>query len=188
MSEIDQIKALKKEISTLKRELRKSKKNADEWKKLAIRDPLTGLYNKLLFEEFFNHEVAEAERTGLGFSVVFVDANNLKEVNDKIGHDAGDAYLQNLALLLKKVCRLEDVICRVGGDEFVILLPRNNGEYFIKRLLDAARKKNIDISAGIAHLSEEKNNPRKLVTMAESRMYQMKKETKRAKKCEIKPV
>lgn len=88
----------------------------------AIQDPLTGLYNRRYMEESLKQEFARASREAKPFSVVMLDMDNLKILNDKYGHAAGDAALKALSRLLKEQTRIEDIACRFGGDEFLVIL------------------------------------------------------------------
>lgn len=93
---------------------------------LAMTDALTGLPNRRALEVHLPQLVADAARTGLPFSAVAIDLDGLKRVNDGYGHDAGDALLRNFARAIKGAIRGSDVGLRVGGDEFLILLPRTS--------------------------------------------------------------
>ena len=95
----------------------------EKLKELSIHDPLTGLYNRGLFEE----EMARLER-GRQFpvSIVMADLNDLKATNDRDGHAAGDALLQRAAQVLNAAFRADDIITRIGGDEFAVLLPKTD--------------------------------------------------------------
>ncbi len=88
----------------------------------AIQDPLTGLYNRRYMEESLKQEFARASREAKPFSVVMLDMDNLKTLNDKYGHAVGDSALKALSKLLKDHTRTEDIACRFGGDEFLIIL------------------------------------------------------------------
>jgi diguanylate cyclase (GGDEF)-like protein len=91
---------------------------------LAYRDPLTGLRNRRFFGERLSEEFARLERRNVAaLSVVLIDLNGFKGLNDSLGHAAGDRALVAVAQLLLPLVRAEDLVCRVGGDEFVILLP-----------------------------------------------------------------
>jgi len=97
-----------------------------EMKELAARDKLTGLYNRRLFEEQFDAAVARSQRNGEDLSLLVVDIDGLKRINDLGGHPAGDEALRALADSLREVCRAGDIPCRLGGDEFAIILPGAN--------------------------------------------------------------
>jgi len=89
----------------------------------SIRDPLTGLFNRRYMEETLEREVRRAQRAGRPMAVLMLDLDHFKRVNDDSGHDAGDALLRELGTLLIRNLRREDVACRYGGEEFVLVLP-----------------------------------------------------------------
>jgi diguanylate cyclase (GGDEF)-like protein len=96
---------------------------AEEFQKLATRDPLTGLSNRRLGEERLAGEVARSERHGHPLSVLLLDLNRFKGINDRYGHAAGDLALKTFAERLNKVIRASDLAVRLGGDEFMVILP-----------------------------------------------------------------
>ncbi len=96
---------------------------AEEFQKLATRDSLTGLSNRRLGEERLAGEVARSERHGHPLSVLLLDLNRFKGVNDRYGHAAGDLVLKTFAERLNKVIRASDLAVRLGGDEFLVILP-----------------------------------------------------------------
>ncbi len=95
--------------------------------KLAMYDPLTGLPNRTLLRELFNHEAAAARRGQRALALLFLDLDRFKTVNDSLGHAAGDELLMVIAERLTKTLRDSDIVCRMGGDEFVVLLPYVGG-------------------------------------------------------------
>jgi len=103
-----------------------------EMKELAARDKLTGLYNRRLFEEQFDSAVARSQRNGEQLSLLVVDLDGLKRINDLGGHPAGDEALRALADSLRESSRAGDVPCRIGGDEFAVILPGANPDDAIK--------------------------------------------------------
>ena len=100
----------------------------EEVKALAIRDGLTGLYNYRHFWELLSHEVELARRYGKPLSMLFLDLDNFKVINDTLGHPQGDVVLKTLAAYLQGAVRHADVVCRYGGEEFVLLLPHTPPE------------------------------------------------------------
>jgi diguanylate cyclase (GGDEF)-like protein len=89
----------------------------------AIRDPLTGLYNRRHMEEALGRELARAARGRLPLSVIMLDLDHFKRFNDTAGHPAGDVLLKQTATVIEARTRKEDVACRYGGEEFVLILP-----------------------------------------------------------------
>lgn len=96
----------------------------DELKRMTVTDALTGLYNRRYFEELMENELALSMRHGETNSMLVVDLDHFKTVNDTYGHRAGDIVLQSVAILLGSDMRRTDIICRVGGEEFVALCRR----------------------------------------------------------------
>ena len=88
-----------------------------------IRDALTGLYNRRFLEESLNREMARCKRNGTGFGVLMMDVDHFKRFNDSFGHDAGDGVLRSCAQTLQEKTRKSDIVCRFGGEEFVVVLP-----------------------------------------------------------------
>src|SRR5574339_417034 len=89
----------------------------------AIRDPLTNVYNRRYMAEFLDQEIARAARDNYQVSVAIMDMDNFKQFNDTYGHKCGDVVLQSFADFLIDHTRRSDVVCRYGGEEFVILMP-----------------------------------------------------------------
>lgn len=99
-----------------------------ELRALAIRDPLTNLYNRRYLEETLENELARAERDGNPVTVIMMDADHFKRINDVHGHKAGDLALQALARIIQLYIRKSDIACRYGGEEFVIVMPNTELE------------------------------------------------------------
>jgi diguanylate cyclase (GGDEF)-like protein len=125
--------------------------------RLAVTDSLTGLYNRRFLVEQLDLASSVAERHGREYSIVAFDVDGLKKINDGFGHAAGDAALVALAASLRAAVRSEDVAVRVGGDEFVVLLPDAGeddafavGERLLETLRSEARPDRVrSVSAGV---------------------------------------
>ena len=92
-------------------------------KQVAIIDPLTNVFNRRYLDELIPREVNRAVRSGNQFSLLAIDINNFKDINTNFGHLGGDQYLRDVANLLKKTLRGSDTVVRMGGDEFLVVLP-----------------------------------------------------------------
>jgi diguanylate cyclase (GGDEF)-like protein len=97
------------------------------------RDPLTGLYNRRYLQTTLERELARCERDIKPLSLMIIDIDHFKQINDKFGHNAGDEVLRQLGLILNVGARQEDVPCRYGGEEFVVLFPNMSTEVALKR-------------------------------------------------------
>jgi diguanylate cyclase (GGDEF)-like protein len=91
--------------------------------KQATHDPLTGLFNRRYLDQILYGEIAHAQQNGSLVGILMADVDHFKQTNDKYGHKAGDLMLQELGVLMKKCVRLADIVCRYGGEEFVIIMP-----------------------------------------------------------------
>jgi diguanylate cyclase (GGDEF)-like protein len=105
----------------------------------AMRDPLTGLYNRRQLEEGLHREVLRARRIGAQVGVMTIDVDHFKRVNDTLGHEVGDSALRGIAEVLASCVREEDIACRAGGEEFVIILP-GTGKTALRTRAEAVRR------------------------------------------------
>ena len=118
---------------------------------LSVRDPLTGLYNRRKFHEFLQYEIIRAERHQHGFSVIMIDLDNFKYINDTFGHPIGDMVLKELTAMLGEGLRKGDVLARLGGDEFAIILPETpaaNGLLVANKLHQALAGREFELPVG----------------------------------------
>jgi diguanylate cyclase (GGDEF)-like protein len=156
-----------------------------EVKRLAIRDGLTGLYNYRHFWEMLAREVEVSRRYGRPLSLLFLDIDDFKAINDTLGHPQGDVVLKSLAAYLERSARHADVVCRYGGEEFVVLLPQTSLEQagvLAERLrlgisqnpIDLAKsKQRITVSIGMAQLGPQMDGEA-LVKAADNALYRAK--------------
>jgi len=111
------------------REREEALKEAEERARyLACHDPLTGVYNRYALEEFLSREIPRAKRYNRKIGVLMVDVDDLKVINDKFGHKAGDELLKEVAKRLRNAVRKEDLVVRYGGDEFLVILTETKGD------------------------------------------------------------
>jgi diguanylate cyclase (GGDEF)-like protein len=110
-------------IVSVNSDITRRKHMEEELHRLAVTDALTGVANRRRFMEAGNHEIARAQRTGEALTLLILDIDHFKGVNDSLGHAAGDAVLQAVARLCVDVVRAVDTVGRLGGEEFAILMP-----------------------------------------------------------------
>jgi diguanylate cyclase (GGDEF)-like protein/PAS domain S-box-containing protein len=155
------------------------KKAENELIYLSYHDSLTGFYNR----RFFDNELARLDTAeNLPLSVIICDINGLKLINDSFGHASGDKLLKKAAETIQAACRPDDIISRIGGDEFAVILPKTESEEtvrIVKRIQESARKEkieNIELSIAIGYETKtsEKQNLIELLANAENHMYRHK--------------
>jgi diguanylate cyclase (GGDEF)-like protein len=154
-------------------------------------DPLTGLFNRRHFESRIEEEIERARRYGLDLSLLMIDIDDFKQINDTLGHLAGDYLLKQVADILKRSVRVFDVCTRYGGEEFAVLMPGSNRENALavaerirSRVASAARDGGplptyvrITVSLGLAVLAEERA-AQDLIGRADRALYRAKAEGK----------
>lgn len=153
---------------------------------LAFRDSLTGLYNRAFFIEKLNWQIKEESKKKEALAVVFMDIDGFKKINDNLGHVVGDKLLQEVAKRLRETIRKNDIVARIGGDEFVILLPKIKGkEYAVEiaqRIIEMFKSSYtindcdiyISVSIGIALYPEDALDSDTLIKNADIAMYNAK--------------
>jgi diguanylate cyclase (GGDEF)-like protein len=153
-----------------------------EARQLADLDALTGLHNRRFFHETLARECARAHRYERRLSLIIFDLDDFKEINDRIGHLAGDAVLAEAAERVRDVVRTADIACRVGGDEFAVILPESgieDADQLYRRLLNAVSSRPIGqagklfLSAGVAELRAE-DDPVSFFQRADEALYRAK--------------
>ena len=173
-------------ILTLAHDITERKRSEERIKYLAYHDALTGLPNRTLFEDRLQMALSSARRRREKVAVMFLDIDRFKHVNDTMGHATGDALLQSLGEDLKAALREADTVSRIGGDEFMILLPNvENPERLIEvaeRLLQTirtprmkmGREVKLSASVGIACYPIDGTEADKLIQNADAAMYKAK--------------
>jgi diguanylate cyclase (GGDEF)-like protein len=155
------VHTLEARLDELTQELGSAVQRAKEARHLADLDSLTGLHNRRYFHETLAREIDRARRYERSLSVVIVDVDGFKGINDRIGHLAGDAVLAEIAQRLRQVVRSADIPCRVGGDELAVILPESDleqAQQFVARVQRAVSSRPIApagqvyVSAGVAEL------------------------------------
>ncbi|MBX5469002.1 MAG: GGDEF domain-containing protein [Thermoleophilaceae bacterium] len=151
----------------------------DRLETLARTDPLTGLLNHREFHEAVTREIERAERYGATFSVVLLDLDRFKQVNDDYGHAAGDRVLCEVAEAIKGACRASDVASRLGGDEFGLVLPQSSAEdarAVARRIAEAVASGDswVGVSAGVAEWGADGRTKEALLEHADMALYAQK--------------
>lgn len=156
-----------------------------EVREQAITDGLTGLYNRRYFEEYISKEVTRSQRQNQPFSVIGIDLDFLKKINDEYGHAYGDLAIKTVADVLKNNARSVDIAARMGGEEFNILLPGIDSQgaaTAAERIRRAIEEKELDTighitaSIGVATFLEHSDNLEDLLELTDQAMYQSKRQ------------
>jgi diguanylate cyclase (GGDEF)-like protein len=178
-----ELQLLRKPILLEYEELEKLRHNA-------ATDPLTGLKNRRMFEEHLGREINRARRYGTSFAMLLLDLRRFKLVNDTYGHATGDEILRSVARASVETIRGSDISCRIGGDEFAILLPqtdRSSAEALAERMArkfeayakSLAPDTPVGIDYGIAFFPEDGEGATKLFQTADKNLYESKQRASR---------
>jgi len=177
----------RKTFTSIFRDVTERKRRDDQISHLAHHDALTGLPNRLLFEDRLEHALNQARRNKETVALLFIDLDKFKPINDTLGHEAGDAVLKEVARRLLNCSRASDTVARVGGDEFVVILApisRRDGagkvaKSMIKALMapvvEVAQDCTIGASIGISIFPDDATDPQTLMSCADETMYRVKK-------------
>ncbi|HET6631768.1 MAG TPA: GGDEF domain-containing protein [Rhodanobacteraceae bacterium] len=158
----------------------------EEVYQLATHDPLTELCNRRHFNELLEKEIARARRHGRPLALCMIDVDHFKRVNDRFGHAEGDRVLQTIASCMREHTRIEDIVARVGGEEFSVLFPETDegaALNFAERLragverrefVLGGRPEHVTVSVGVATVSNTCDTPGLLLQAADAALYEAK--------------
>ena len=164
-------------------DISRQKQTEQELKQLAYYDVLTSLPNRALFKDRFEHEICLAQRNKASLALFFLDLDHFKNVNDTLGHWAGDCLLQTIATRIQNCLRKTDTVARMGGDEFTIILPGLAGiaetTEVARKLIDIVKKPVqikdqtvcVGVSIGVAIFPDDGNDFYTLTKHADAAMY-----------------
>jgi two-component system cell cycle response regulator len=154
-----------------------------QWEKSIVIDELTGVYNRKHLNRIMNQLMMDFKRTGRVFTIVLMDLDHFKRVNDTYGHLIGDEVLKSFAAIVMNTKRDEDIMCRYGGEEFVLILPNTAKEQavdLLKRIRDQLASQvfeaanehfQVTFTAGISDVHEDNAHPQKMVEEADQALY-----------------
>jgi diguanylate cyclase (GGDEF)-like protein len=158
-------------------------------KSQSIRDPLTGIFNRRYLDESMRREMFRSMRHGTPTGIIMIDVDHFKSVNDTHGHEAGDAILKELATFLQQHTRNEDILCRYGGEEFILLMPesdlnntRKRAEQLCEQVRNALRithqgvTHKITISLGVAAFPDQGPTIEAAQNAADAALYRAKEQ------------
>ncbi len=172
----------------VKEDITERKQKEESMRKLAYHDPLTGLPNRLLFKDRLSIALAQSNRNRQKLAVMLLDLDHFKDVNDTLGHNVGDQLLKAVGKRLIGLLRKNDTVARMGGDEFLLLLPEikklEDASTIAKRVMGTVRKPyaingyklRITASIGVAVYPHDGQDDDSLMTHADNAMYWAKKE------------
>ncbi|MGC8493603.1 MAG: diguanylate cyclase [Syntrophobacteraceae bacterium] len=180
------IQTLHNNLKHMQNKVERSQKQKKLLEHEALQDPLTGIANRRVLERQIRKEIKQFRREHVQFSVIFIDIDDFKTINDTYGHRVGDKCLQSLVGRIKQVLRQKDLVARYGGDEFVILLTdtgRNTAHMVADKLASAISKTcfiyrdteiQLSVSIGLTQVEENDYNPDEIIARADSALYEAK--------------
>ena len=151
---------------------------------LSETDPLTRISNRRSFLVFANRELYRAKRYGSLLTLIYIDLDNFKNVNDPLGHSIGDSLLKKVANILKETTRKTDVVARMGGDEFCLLLTETDMESSIKvyrkienkiRQMMLENNWQVTLSAGVVTFQDKPDDVKEMISVTDEIMYKIKR-------------
>jgi diguanylate cyclase (GGDEF)-like protein len=174
----------KRTLNRTRAQMLKQLVRSSQEKEVALIDPLTGVFNRRYMEEVVPRETSKALRSGTEVSFLMIDVDGFRDINTKFGHFGGDQYLRDLATLLKKTFRGSDTVLRVGGDEFLVILPETSekqAQRAAERLQWETKwwnqaghaKYEISLSCGVATFHEGMDT-KQVLDLADREMYRAK--------------
>lgn len=181
-------------ISGLIKDISDRKQVQEKLYRFATYDEMTGVYNRRVGIEFLNQELKKMRRGKTFLSICYIDINDLKNVNDNFGHDAGDNLIKFIIQDIKSAMRESDILSRLGGDEFLLIFPDcrlNEVKSIWKRVEESLKERNakddieynISASYGFAETdSENALSSDEIIQIADKRMYDHKRRTKTERK------
>ncbi len=181
---------LQKELSHINEQIQETRKREEILKKEILKDVLTGIANRRAYEIRLMEEWERFKRYGHEFSIAIFDIDNFKNINDTYGHKAGDLILKEIARLMAKSIRKSDLLCRYGGEEFVIIFTGTKAEQAkegaekIRKLIENTKfvYKNqeipVTVSAGVSQVEKSYHHPSEIFEKADKALYMAKTEGK----------
>ncbi|HEX4915816.1 MAG TPA: GGDEF domain-containing protein, partial [Vicinamibacterales bacterium] len=160
-------------------------KSRDEMKAMAVTDPLTRCYNRRLLYEIADHELEQHRRYNLPLSLLYIDIDHFKAINDQRGHHTGDDVLKTVGAILNELTRKGDYVFRWGGDEFLVLLSATDSDAkikgsqirraFLESVIVQDLPAGVDVSIGIVAVPPETRDLDPLIDQADRAMYRRKR-------------
>ena len=180
----------------LQEDITQQREQREQLEYMAMHDSLTELPNRALFNDRLNHALSAASRDKKPLAVMLMDLNNFKEINDSMGHHIGDEILKEIASRLLEIVRGGDTVARMGGDEFLLLLPEADSHkqaHYVDRISSVLQKPfivgersfEIEASVGLAVYPEDGEEPEILIKHADVAMYAAKKTSDMCKRYDI---